>query len=381
MINTPINQLIDQLTCDPWRAEREFSADITAVHQRIFGHKLSDDETSTILNDWIAKYQPCLFGRIAAKLGLIEYCILSDEDLAKADAFIQEKIQSARLQCLQSAANGDSSAFVIVAVSQKIALSVPDNSIFRLASRLCALYLLKEIERDRIYLDSLELEVPGKKGIRLRWDVGVNYFSSQADQRWWHDHRIPGGLADSMNSVGHLVMSGRIAHTMKEFEKAINLSDEGWRQPSIQNLETALVYAMRSIAGAARTVSGPATELMPIDTVQTSQLPVCPVELPRDLAGKNHCEYLGYYHTDFTLPSVYFRQEIERPPDINSRVLDFTYLFNNELDNPDHINVGLGRRVQSDDLEVFSEFQINDEQIQKRRRAKGRPIVEDTIDQ
>jgi hypothetical protein len=240
---------------------------------------------------------------------------------------------------------------------------------------------LKEIERDRIYLDSLELEVPGKKGIRLRWDVGVNYFSSQADQRWWHDHRIPGGLAYSMNSVGHLVMSGRIAHTMKEFEKAINLSDEGWRQPSIQNLETALVYAMRSIAGAARTVSGPATELMPIDTVQTSQLPVCPVELPRDLAGKNHCEYLGYYHTDFTLPSVYFRQEIERPPDINSRVLDFTYLFNNELDNPDHINVGLGRRVQSDDLEVFSEFQINDEQIQKRRRAKGRPIVEDTIDQ
>lgn len=379
MMNVHVSKLVEELRVDPWRVERGFSPDIMAVHQVVHKRDLSDEEASTVLNGWITRYQPCLFGRIAARLGLVRYCILSEEYLRESDDFIQEKIQSARLNWLQSAALGDSSALVIAAISEKIALAVPDNSVFKLASRLGALYLLKEIDQDRIYLDSVELDLPSKRGRRLRWDVGVNYFSAQADGRWWHDHRIPGGLAFSMNSVGHLVMSGRVAGAMKEFEQAVSVSKgDDWRHPSIQDLETALIYAMRTISGAADAISGKATNLITLQSDESSLLPHCPVRLPSDLIGKNHCYYEGYYHTDHTLPSSYFREEVERPSYISSQTLDLTYLFNDELDNPDYINAGAGRQVRNDETSERSHLEFTQQQLQKRHRAKGRPVLNDT---
>ena len=257
MIELPVSELLDRLMPDLWRKDRGFSVDIAEVHQRVFGEHLSDDEIAGILNGWIAKYQPCLFGRIAARLGLIRFCVLSDDDLKNSDTFIREKIQSARLSWLQAAITGDSSAFMIAAVSKRVSLSLPDEILLRLASRLGSLYLLKELATDKIYLDSLELEVPGKKGKRLRWDVGVNFFSSQADLRWWHDHRMPCGLAFSMNSVGHLVLAGKVAGAMQQFEQSIPGTKEEWRQPSIQDLNTALIYAIeRLLAPRQRCLAG-----------------------------------------------------------------------------------------------------------------------------
>jgi hypothetical protein len=70
--------------------------------------------------------------------------------------------------------------------------------------------------------------------------------------------------------------------------------------------------------------------------------------LPRFLADKNFCEYSGYYHTDITIPSEYFRVDVTRPATVQPRGLDFTYLFNADVSNPAHQTMGKGRRIRGD---------------------------------
>jgi hypothetical protein len=76
-----------------------------------------------------------------------------------------------------------------------------------LALRLCSLYLLEEVAPDRIFLDEIWLEKPGRDATTWRWHAGVNSFRAQGDGRWWQDHLMPGGIAFSVNSVGHMVKS------------------------------------------------------------------------------------------------------------------------------------------------------------------------------
>jgi hypothetical protein len=93
------------------------------------------------------------------------------------------------------------------------------------------------------------------------------------------------------------------------------------------------------------TLSGRATELEDLPE-NTSNMPACPIELPSFMHGKNHCEYSGWYHTDVTLPSVYFLAESERPPETPRHRLDFTYLFNRE-ENVDFDALATGRRIRA----------------------------------
>lgn len=371
-----ISDLIENIEEDAWRQREPFSEDIERIHQQVFGKHLPDSEVISLLNEWLSAYQPCLFGRIAAKINLISYCILSEDDLIKSDSYIHEKIQDARYKWQREARAGDKSGFVILAVSPHLATGIPSDIVMMLARRLCSLYLMKDIEANQIYLDSIELDIPGGEGSRWRWDVGANYFSSQADKRWWHDHRIPCGIAFSMNSVGHMVKSGRLSKAMRAFEKEFRLRDSDWRTPSLDSLERALIYAMKTIANAANTVSGKSTELLP-KPADNSSLPVesCPVELPPDLADKNYCEYQGFYHTDITLPSEYFIADVGRPEHIAPRELDFTYLFDNSLDNFDFINMGEGRQIAEADETDPASTLTSDERVSKRGRAAGERVV------
>src|SRR5207248_2607935 len=101
-------------------------------------------------------------------------------------------------------------------------------------------------------------------------------------------------------------------------------------QRMVDSLPKALDFAMRTISNATETVSGKATMLLR----DPGNLAVkCPVELSPILKDKNYCEYAGYYHTDITIPSVYFRPDVQRPSAIEQIILDFTYLFRNEVDN------------------------------------------------
>jgi hypothetical protein len=342
-----VSSLFEKITIDSWRKEVGFTAEIETAHQMLFKEGVSEADCITILNSWIQRYQPCLFGRIAAKLSLISYCILTEVDLQQSDETIKRKIQSARLQWTKKGFEGEKSGFVISVISPKIAQGLPDENVKELAKRLGTLYLLTDVTSDEVYLDEIWLEKPGKGATTWEWNVGVNYFCAQGDKRWWQDHRIPGGMAFSMNSVGHMVKSGALADAMTQFNELMGTPEEGWITSKVNSLEAALEFAMRTIYGASDAVSGKATWLLP-SPEDKNDLPVkeCPVELPHFLQDKNFCSYEGYYHTDYTLPSEYFLPSVERPDDTKVHTLDFTYLFDKRLDNPDFDKLGSGRQVR-----------------------------------
>jgi hypothetical protein len=142
-MSVQINSLIPLLKPDSWRLDVGFNSDIEITNQKIFSCN-SEEEVGAVLNEWIGKYQPCLFGKIAAQLGLLSYCILSESDLEKSDLYIRDKIQDARRKWKREGDIGEKSGFVILVVSKNIALAQPDNVVKEIAQRICSLYLIKE---------------------------------------------------------------------------------------------------------------------------------------------------------------------------------------------------------------------------------------------
>jgi hypothetical protein len=342
-----IRTLLGRLTKDDWRERAPFSSELRAAQDTICSNSSSTGDREAALASWLQKFQPCLFGRMAAKAGLLKYCILTEDDLSQPDEHIRDKIQAARTEWTRAAFEGKTSGFLILAATTQLALARPDPIVLALAQRLCSLYLLTDIETDAVYLDEIFLEKPGATRITWRWNVGANYFASHGDGRWWQDHRIPGGIGFSMNSVGHMAKSGLLANALIEFDKIVGGPAEEHAATKIDSLPKALEMAMRTISLAADAVSGKATELLPLPA-DTSQLvaPACPAILPAFLANKNWCTYRGYYHTDITIPSEYFVPNVERPAYCGPHDLDFTYLFDAGVNNPDNLTMGFGRRIR-----------------------------------
>jgi hypothetical protein len=199
-----IGELFDELEPDPWRVTEPFSADMVRCHAVLFSPVTSRTEKAAAISAWLSKNQPCWFGQMEAKAGRLAFCILTENDVERGDDHIRAAIQSERLDWKRRAAEGQSHGFLIVVVSRHVAIARSNGTLQRFAQRLCELYLAVDTV-DTIQLDDvvLELDVNGVKEWR-RWRVGVNYFSAQGDGRWWRDHRIPGGMAFSMNSVGHM---------------------------------------------------------------------------------------------------------------------------------------------------------------------------------
>ena len=357
------------LADDPLRQDLGFSPEITEANEAIWASGNDEEGIEEILGNWIYHHQPCLFGKIASKLDLISYCILTPHDLRQSDDHIFKKLQSKKRQWTRKAFDGESSNFVILASSREIALAEPNETLLDAAIQLCSMYLDQEIGPDQIYLDDIFLEIPGKKARAFKWKAGINYFGTQADRRWWRDHRIPGGIGFSTNSVGHLVKAGRLSNAMEALLSELSASDEDWTTSKIESLDKALEFAMKTIANASDGVSGKATYLLsiPHDTSAMS-VPKCPVKLPGQLAGKNFCEYEAYYHTDITVPSEYFTSDAERPTGQSVHRLDFTYLFDNSLDNPDYRSMATGIQIRESGAVHESSNRIS-------KRSKGKAAV------
>jgi len=355
---------------DDWRTSVGFTSEIKSANDNLFEAR-DDTEAAEFLGQWLERWQPCLFGRIAAKSDALTYCFLTEADLRKSDEFISNKIQSKRLEWTRHGFEGHKSGFIILAISPLLVSAVPSPAMFELARRLCSLYLLTDIFTDTIHLDQLYLQKPGSALTTWKWLTGVNYFCAQGDGRWWHDHRIPGGISFSVNSVGHLVKSGIVAKAMRELNDRLGAPFENYPDPKVDSLDKALELAMRTIDMAADAISGKATELLPIPVDDAFNMAECPVKLSSRVCDKNCCEYKGYYHTDYTLPSEYFFPDIVRPTQITPHVLDFTYLFKRGVDNPDFRLLGEGHQIRHLTGEN-SRWRADSEYV-RTKGAKGEP--------
>ena len=339
--------LFDKLEVDPIRTEIGFSDDIAPANAALLA-ATSDIDAIAAARDWLGNHQPCLFGRMAAKADLISFCILREADLCGDRVALRDKIQDARSDWLAMGHEGKKSAFVILAISPRLTTAVPDANVQAIARELCSSYLLKDIEADQIYNEEMFLEKPGTKRTTWKWLAGVNYFCAQGDKRWWHDHRMPGGMAFSINSVGHMVKSGQLAEALKQLDETLGGPPQEGGNEVLNSPGKALDLAMRTIAKAKDAVSGKATMLLKMPTALPPETPPCPTPLPKMLQGLDYSKYEGWYHTDVTVPSEYFRADIERPAEQEVKMLDFTYLFHDDIDNPDYITTSKGRRVRSD---------------------------------
>jgi hypothetical protein len=332
-----VSDLIAELEPDPWRQEHPFSDDMQHCHDVLFAPGASRAEKMAAVWEWLGTSQPCLFGRMEARQERLDLCLLTENDLERSDREIRATIQQHRLEWKQRARHGERHGFLIVAVSRRIANARRGTVLLDLARRLCELYLRIDTP-DRIHHDDLILEmtIDGQRHWR-NWKVGVNYFSAQGDGLWWQDHRFPGGIAFSMNSVGHM------ARWKAEQILSKNPAAIPAEVPRDRLVYWALPTAMNTIGppvpGGRR-----GTWLAEHGKFEEDRLPTSFDRRERNfkqLAGYSENRYLGKYHTDHTIPTAYFEERLWREEDLEERDdLYFTYLH--RLTDEDYEAMGLG---------------------------------------
>jgi len=347
-MSTSLKGLLESLSADPWRKEADFSDDMRDAHEKLLNDQ-SDETRREILSKWIQSSQPCLFGRIASKLDLLTFCFLSEQDLLHSDKRVEDKIQEARLEWTQKGYLGKSSGFIISVISPRLSLAKPNEPLKKVAVRLASLYLQTDVVADSIFHDEVFLEVPTNQKVTWKFLAGVNYFGAQGDKRWWSDHRFPCGMAFSINSVGHMVKSVKLLQGLQALNKGLELPTND-DIAKVESLPKALLLAMQTIANATDSVSGKSTNLISLKPENKGIS--CPIALPKSLKDRDHCEYEGFYHTDFTVPSEYFSEDIARSPGLTPHALDFTYLFREGVENPAHVTMGEGKRIRLDEADL-----------------------------
>lgn len=69
-------------------------------------------------------------------------------------------------------------------------------------------------------------------------------------------------------------------------------------------------------------------------------------KVPPNLERMDYTSYHGWYNTDHTIPTDYFRDDVERPGYVARNDLDFRYLFDDHVENPDFERMGTGVRIR-----------------------------------
>jgi len=338
-----IGELIEDLPQDPWREDNPFSPDMQACHNVLFQVGSTRAEMAEALDDWLASQQPCLFGRMEAKQHRLAYCLLTENDLERGDDHVRTRIQGDRDAWKRWAIDGGSHGFIVFAISPRIARATVGQELQTLAQYLCDLYLGQD-GLDRILLDDLVLKIQ-VEAIReyRKWPVGVNFFSAQGDGLWWRDHRIPGGMAFSMNSVGHMARTKAEAMLRRIPGLADSCQDLPRERLTYWALPTAMKTISPPVEGSTRGTWLAARGLFAEDheppTYDQRH------QVFGSLAGFSENRYLGRYHTDETIPSVYFEKSITDVAEARLRDdLYFTYLHS--PGDPDYTAMGLGTLVR-----------------------------------
>jgi hypothetical protein len=338
-----VSDLIEQLQADPWRDQQPFSQDVQQCQRVLFNRTRSRQGKLDALNDWLAEFQPCLFGQMEARQKRLAFCLLTENDLARSDEDIQLRIEEDRQDWKRRAVAGETHAFIILTVSESIARARPGDLLLNLAQRICELYLgVSGV--DKILHDELLLEIAAVEQTERRsWKVGVNYFAAQGDGRWWRDHRIPGGMAFSMNSVGHMARIHAERAMRRDPKLAKSLADV----PRERLVFWALPKAMKTI-GIPTQGSTRGTWLAERGSFPEDKEPPTFDARQRvfgDLAHFSENRYKGLYHTDETIPSTYFDPDLWRHEDLVERDdLYFNYLHLQTEE--DYLSMGIGIEVE-----------------------------------
>lgn len=367
MATETLLELYDALREDRQRQEaRPFSQDILEANRLLHHPFALDHEVAEALNEWCRKRQPCQFGRVAASRGHLHFCVLRERDLAGGDQGVASKIAGERMLWKRRAIldrKAPPHAFLLVFASPRVALAAPDVNLQRFAERLLALSGWgPERRRSRsgnsVSSDFLYLRSPkSRDDMFYGFQFNLDFFAAAGDGRWWHDHRLPGGIGFTANSTGHMrafkewyaepgadfgewalkqaMITVANAHAMKKnTSEKTDVDTPGARSPEAEGRVTWL----RDLDEAGR----------PLVASVASPLTVT----PPNLKGKDWTRYEGLLHTDHAVRAEFFLDR-ETPPTAESPYLmDFTYLY--DRSQADFMKFSAG--VRTSDEEVYHEI-------------------------
>lgn len=366
-----VRGLYQKLTRDSWRDENPFSEDITLANKLLFHPFSTESEKTDALALWFQKNQPCLFGSIAAPKDWLHYGILTDEDLQSTDQHISERIRDELLMWKRRSLrpttefSNPAHGFILLAISERLALAAPNEQLYQFASALRDLWGCSHETNDTgtVHLETLYLQHPTDKTY-VKFTFSVDFFAAQGDKRWWHDHRVPGGIVFTANSIGH----------MRRYRE--------WYSNKTEQLEWLLQTAMLTIDKAADTPYGKATwlkSLSPGGSPIVASI-ACPfstkVRLKENLQGKDWTRYGGHLHTDHSIRREFFHSSPEKPQDLAKQewLADFTYLYDPR--GKDHVRFVAGELIAEDDVFRTIGNPIDWPKIHSARKPKARGLAQ-----
>lgn len=352
MTTDSLMELYEALRVDRLRESKPFSQDIKEANDLLHHPYSLDQDLDEGMRQWCMKRQPCQFGRLAASKRQIHFCFLREIDLGRGEKGVAAKVvESKRLWKQRAIIDATPPhGFMLVFASSKVALAAPDDNLRRFSDKILELAGWGPERRGRkigntISSDFLYLKSPSD-GLYYGFQFNVDFFAAAGDGRWWHDHRIPGGIAFTANSTGH----------MRHFK-------DWYGQPGSDHGEWAVKQAMITIAQAHPTASasvespqveGRVTWLRDLDAdgkPLLAQIPCPMVNVPRQLQGKDWTRYEGVLHTDHAVRAEFFADRDEPVTAGQPYLMDFTYLYDKAQE--DFINFMAG--VRASEEEVYSE--------------------------
>jgi hypothetical protein len=362
-----LRQLHDRLVADSWRKSNPFSADLETVNKVLYHPYATLSQKKQAVSSWFQQFQPCLFGRIAAAQNVIHYCLIGETEIQRySDSAISKIIRDELIEWKRRAFDPNISAtahsFVLLIHSPRLALASPDDRLLQFASHVRDLWGCYKTDEPQgaVHWETLYLRNPETREV-IKLEVPVDFFACQGDGRWWHDHRAPGGILFTANSVGH----------MQKYRE--------WYENRVEQSGWVLQTAMLTIAAAAETPYGRGTWLR---EVPSNGCPFVehlrnPLETLRNAKGhlksKDWTRYGGFFHTDHSIRSEFFSEAPEIPPEVAEReyLQDFSYIYDGA--SPDYQRLVSGVLVSPDEVDQA----IGPTQIwhQVRRRVAKAPKV------
>jgi hypothetical protein len=335
-------KLLSSLSEDELRRSTPFSDDILTANRVLNYPYANDPQRAEALEDWLQGNQPCIFGRMAAKARGIDFCFLTDSDLYESDEHVQQKIQHKRLLWKRRAYKGfPTHGFMIVVCSNLVLNARPDSNLKAFANYVQSLaaWPIREDAAGNYVADEWLYLSDDKSGDVKKFVFSVDFFAAAGDGRWWHDHRIPGGIGFTTNSLGHMA--------------ALRARTGGTGSP----IEWALRVAMLTISSARETQPhGPATWLLdkpggkpirPFNWTESDPLP----ELKK-FPDSDHGSYAGHLHTDHAIRDEFFNGNEVPAKKRDPYLMDFKYIFDPSV--PDHAPfvAGLASTVAEAEAEI-----------------------------
>ncbi len=322
---------------DAFRRRTPFSQDIESTNAILFNPNYNKRTKISAYRKWLEINQPCVFGRVAAKNKNVFICLLEESDILRmkrGNDDLRDTIQDYRQVWKRHALEGLSSSFLILLVSKSLVTRESNNLLKEISRQLMELYMELDSIPDDTYRTQREYVFLKRSNQNnetriLKFSTLPNIFCAQADGRWWHDHRTPGGIMITSNALGHFVYSRSGAAVLQDKDKILALEN------AMRTISNA--YKGPSPKGPRKLKHCPATFLEPVGDGEPS-----PLKETSDFKKYSPDHYKGYFHTDHLIPSVFFRKDRDL---LSAKLYDnltFRYIYDPSSDPSEHAELMTG---------------------------------------